>query len=103
MTTIKHFKKVNDFNLNPCGLYILKKRIAQLENLMDIARQCEMPKTLHELNIAAKIIADEIPTLEEAAQVILMQYEREIWPPIGGIEGIDEETAELVEKLAQDL
>jgi hypothetical protein len=101
-----HFRSVACSHLCPAetsGLYILKKRIAQLENIMGIARQCEMPKTVKELSLACKILSDEIATLEEAAQIILMQYEREVWPPIGGIEGIDEAVAELVEKLADEL
>ena len=97
-----HFK--DDFpHLNPCGLYILKKKIAQLEDIMGIARQCEMSQTLKELNIAAEILASEIKTLEEAAQVILIQYEREVWPPTGGIESIDEDVAELVARLSDEL
>ena len=104
MQTPKFIHFTDDFpHLNPCGLYLLKKKSAQLEDIMGIARQCEMSQTLKELNVAADILADQIKTLEEAAQVILIQYEREIWPPIGGIEGIDEEVAELVARLADTL
>jgi hypothetical protein len=99
----RHFRKIDNFGFKPCGLYILKKRIDQLEALMDYAQQMQMTKTLEQLHSAARILGDELPKLEEAAQWVANIYERETLPSEDEMPMIDEEVAELVERLADTL
>jgi hypothetical protein len=85
-----------------CGLDQIEKRIAQLRELHEIARACNMPLTCREIDRVGDILAEKIPTLERAAQLVCAVYNSHT-PEILLELGIDEEAAEAMETLGDKL
>jgi hypothetical protein len=84
------------------GLDQIEKRIAQLRELHDMARTCNMPLTCREIDKIGDILAEKIPTLEQAAQLVCAVYNSHT-PEMLLELGIDEEAAETMETLGDKL